>query len=171
MTLLLFIFLCFLNFLIGLFTKGNFLRLTIILSFLIVIYKLSKYYKSTHFSCVDWDKGLNNTYIDNLSKNYPCKINIPKPHSCYLSEIGSLFDFSSKYRPTCSDNKLLREEKIKFHKHYKNLNYSNISENSHFGFPITNTDKYNPYYFGNICYQGKKNFFVTVNENVILLSK
>ena len=169
MTILLFIFLCFLSFLIHLFTKGNFLRLTIILSFLIVIYKLAKYYKSTHFSCVDWDKGLNNTYIDNLSKNYPCKINIPKPHSCYLSEIGSLFDFSSKYRPTCSDNKLLREEKIKFHKYYKDLNYSNISENSHFGFPITNTDKYNPYYFGNICFPGKKNFFDTVNENIILM--
>ena len=128
-----------------------------------------KYYKLNHFSCNGWDKGINDTYIDNFSKNFPCYINIPKPHSCYLSELGSFFDFTYKYRPTCLDRNLLISEKGRFLKHYGNLKYSNISKNNHFGFPLTNTEKYNPYEFGNICFPGNKSFYEVVNENIILM--
>jgi len=47
--------------------------------------------------------------------------------------------------------------------------YSNISSNNHFGFPITNTKEYNPYYFGTICKPGIKKFYTTVNQNIILM--
>ena len=31
-----------------------------------------------NFFCKDWDKGLNNTYIDNNISKYPCKMKIQK---------------------------------------------------------------------------------------------
>ena len=169
MTSLLFIFLCFIHLLINLLKKRNYLSLILIFSFFFIIFISIKRFKSTHFSCIDWDKGLNNTYIDN-SKKYPCKINIPKPHSCYLTDIGPFFDFTSKYRPTCSDYKLISEGQKSFLKYYQyRLNYSNISTNTHFGFPLTNTEEFNPIYFGSLHKQGQKEFDVTVNQNIILM--
>jgi hypothetical protein len=166
---LLFIFLCFIYLLINLFNKRNYLSLILIFSFLLIISISIKIFKSTHFSCIDWAQGLNNTYIDN-SKKYPCTINIPKPHSCYLSEIGSFFDFTSKYRPTCSDYKLISDGQKKFLKYYQyQFNYSNISTNIHFGFPLTNTEEFNPKYFGNFHKKGEKEFYITVNQNIILM--
>ena len=169
MTSLLFIFLCFIHLLSNLLDKRKYLSLILIISFLLIISISIKKFKSTHFSCIDWARGLNNTYIDN-SKKYPCTINIPKPHSCYLSEIGPFFDFTPKYRPTCSDYKLISEGQKKFLKYYQyQFNYSNISTNTHFGFPLTNTEEFNPKYFGSLHKQGQKEFDVTVNQNIILM--
>ena len=75
---------------------------------LIIIYKI---YKKHHFFCIDWDKGLNDSYIDNYSKDYPCRINIPQNNSCFLAEIGPYIDFSSLYRPTCNDTKLILSQR------------------------------------------------------------
>lgn len=169
MTLLFFIFLWFIYLLINLFKESNYLSLILIFSSLFIIFISIKKFKSTHFSCIDWDRGLNDTYIDN-SKKYPCIINIPKPHSCYLSEIGPFFDFTSKYRPTCLDSKLISKGQKSFLKNYQfKYNYSNISENNHFGFPLTNTETFNPIYFGSFHNPGEKVFDVTVNQNVILM--
>lgn len=169
MTLIIFFILYLINVLIYLFKKNQYLILILIFIFLNTIFILMKYYKLNHFSCNGWDKGINDTYINNFSKNFPCYINIPKPHSCYLSELGSFFDFTYKYRPTCLDRNLLISEKGRFLKHYGNLKYSKISKNNHFGFPLTNTEKYNPYEFGNICFPGNKSFYEVVNENIILM--
>ena len=134
-----------------------------------IIHITIKNFKSTHFSCIDWDRGLNDTYINN-SKIYPCTINIPQPHSCYLSELGQFFDFSSKYRPSCLDSKLISYEQYSFLKYYKHKSkYSRISANNHFGFPITNTGEYNPYYFGTIFKPGNKTLYTLVNNNIILM--
>ena len=169
MTSLSFIFLCFIHILINLFKKRNYLSLILIFSFFFIIFILIKRFKATHFSCLDWDRGLNNTYIDN-SQKYPCKINIPKPHSCYLSEIGPFFDFTPIYRATCSDDKLINEGQKSFLKYYQyQLNYSNISTNTHFGLPLTNTEEFNPFYFGSLHKPGQKEFDVTVNQNIILM--
>ena len=81
-----------------------------------------KEYKKNHFFCDKWAFGFNNTFIDNASKDYPCHIFIPQPHTCYLSEIGPYFDFSRIYRPTCLDNKLINHEKNKFLKDLKHIN-------------------------------------------------
>ena len=169
MTIILFFIQGFIYLLFILFKRNNYLSLIVIFSSLFIIQNTIKKFKSTHFSCVDWDRGLNDTYINN-SKIYPCKINIPQPHSCYLSDIGQYFDFSLKYRPTCLDSKLISYGQSKFLKYYKNkFNYSKISANNHFGFPITNIEEYNPHYFGTIYKPGKKKFYTIVNQNIILM--
>ena len=126
-------------------------------------------YKLNHFSCDNWIKGLNNSYIDNFSEDYPCIINIPKPHSCYLSEIGPYFDFTSKYKPTCLDDKILKSEKEEFLKDFKNLKYFEISKKNHFGFPLTNTEEFNPDDYGNACYKGNKSLEEDIYKKVILM--
>ena len=169
MTFISFFFLCNIYLIFKLFKKKNYIILIVIFSSLIIILITIKKFEATHFSCIEWEKGLNDTYINN-SEVYPCKINIPQPHSCYLTEIGKFFDFSSKYRPTCLNSKLIRDGESSFLKFYQyKFNYSNISENNHFGFPITNTEEYNPYFFGTICKPGIKKFYSTVNQNIILM--
>ena len=148
--------------------KKFFLLLLIIISFSYFFIYLKKY-KLNNFNCDNWSKGLNNTSIDNDSKNYPCKIKIPKPHSCYLKEIGQYFDLTKKYRPTCLDPDILKKEKNNFLEDIKNLKYSNISKKNHFGFPLTNIDDINPYDYGNICYKVTKSFGDYVYDNIIYM--
>jgi hypothetical protein len=52
------------------------------------------------YYCKDWDKGLNNSYINNDPSIYPCKINIPKD-KCLISILGPLFDFSKILNIKC----------------------------------------------------------------------
>ena len=125
-TIIVFLMLCFLNLLYFFFIKRNFLIIILILStFFYLIYNL-KIYKLNHFSCDNWAKGLNNSSIDNISKDYPCVIDLPQPHSCYLSEIGQYFDFTSKYKQNCLDLNLIKYEKEKFLKDIQNLKYLNL---------------------------------------------
>ena len=168
-TSLFFLILNFSRFLIFLIKKKLYL-----MSFLVFIpfpflYFIIKIYKANHFSCVNWDKGLNNTYIDNSSKDFPCIINIPKPNSCYLSEIGPFFDFSSKYRPTCFDKKIMEKEKQNFLKDFETLNFSELSQKNHFGFPLTNTEEFIPDEYGNMLYSGIKSFEEEIYKKVILM--
>ena len=58
--------------------KHYFLLLIIIISFSLFFISLKKY-KLNNFNCDNWSKGLNDSSIDNESKDYPCKIKIPKP--------------------------------------------------------------------------------------------
>ena len=128
-----------------------------------------KKYKLKSFNCDNWSKGLNDSSIDNIAKDYPCLIKIPNPHSCYLQEIGQYFDLSKKYRPTCLDPNILKKEKNNFLKDLKELKYYNISKKNHFGFPLTNTDNINPYEFGNICYKVNKSFEDYIYDNIIYM--
>lgn len=128
-----------------------------------------KVYKLKNFSCNTWAKGLNQTEIDNNSKDYPCIITFPKPHSCFFSELGVYFDFTSKIRTTCLNNNLLKYEKVKILKDLGNLKMLEKSKKKKFGYPLTNNDEFNPSYFGSLCYPGKKNFENYVNEKVILM--
>ena len=168
-TSILFIVLLFFRFLWILFKRKSFILL---LSFIFPIpffFFILNIYKLNHFSCLNWNKGLNNTYVDNSSKDYPCIINIPKPNSCYLSEIGPYFDFTAKYRPSCLDNKILEKEKEYFLKDFKSLKYSELSQRNHFGFPLTNTDEFIPDEYGNACYRGNKSFEEDIYKRVILM--
>ena len=128
-------------------------------------------HKLNRFSCNNWAKGLNETYIDNTSKDYPCLINIPKNNSCYLDEIGKYFDFSSKFRPICQDNELLESQSKYFLNSIKNYNikYYNISNKNYFGFPLTNNDKFNIQEFGTILSKNKKNLEEELHKNIILM--
>lgn len=135
------------------------------------IFLLFNIYKLNHFSCKNWAKGLNNTYIDNISKDYPCLINIPKNNSCYLSEIGKYFDFSSKFRPSCLDKKLLKSQKDYFLYSLKkyDIKYFNISTKKYFGYPITNNDKFNICEYGTILTKDIKNLEIELHKNIILM--
>ena len=168
-TSIFFLSLNFFHFLVYLIKKKLYLiSILIIIPFPFFYFKI-KIYKLNHFSCVNWNKGLNNTYIDNSSKDYPCIINIPKPNSCYLSEIGPYFDFSTKYRPTCSAKNIMEKEKEKFLKDLNKLNFSEISLKKHFGFPLTNTEEFIPDEYGNMCYAGNKSFQKEIYKKIILM--
>ena len=128
-------------------------------------------YKLNHFSCRSWAKGLNDSYIDNTSKDYPCLINIPENNSCYLSKIGKFFGLTPKYRPTCLDNELLESPSTYFLKSLINYNikYYNISNKNYIGYPKTNNNKYNIAEFGNTFIKGKKNLEKELHKNLILM--
>lgn len=161
--------LIFFHFLFYLLRKKNFFLFFIIIISLIYFFLSLKKYKLKSFNCDNWSKGLNDSSIDNISKDYPCLIKIPNPHSCYLQEIGQYFDLSKKYRPTCLDPNILKKEKNNFLKDLKELKYYNISKKNHFGFPLTNTDNINPYEFGNICYKVNKSFEDYIYDNIIYM--
>jgi hypothetical protein len=128
-------------------------------------------YKKNHFLCNNWTKGLNDTYIDNKSKDYPCLINIPENNACYLPEIGKYFDFYSKFRTTCLDNELLQSQKNGFLNSIKeyNIKYYNISNKKYFGYPMTNNDKFKIIEYGNKFIQGNKSLEEELYKNIILM--
>ena len=54
-------------------------KINIIYKLFIICFFLSVYnFKFPNFICDDWNKGLNNTYIENNEEKYGCKIRIPK---------------------------------------------------------------------------------------------
>ena len=149
--------------------KRRFIIMIILISPFLILYIYFKIYKSTHFSCVGWENGLNDTYIDNSSKDYPCSIEIPHQHKCYLGELGPYADFVKIFKQNCQDPNLILFEKQKFLNDLKNLKYSKKSKKIHFGYPITNKGGFNGVKFGTITDPGKKSFEDKVNEEVILM--
>lgn len=139
--------------------------------FFSLIYISFHKYKLNHFSCKNWAKGLNDTYIDNSSKDYPCLINIPLNNSCYLDEIGKFFDFSSKYRPNCLDKELLLSQRNYFLTSIRkyNIKFYNISKKNYFGYPLTNNDKYTIMKFGTILSKKKRSLEEELHKNIILM--
>ena len=96
-----------------------------ILSIIIFVKYKDEYY------CKDWDKGLNDTYINNDLSIYPCKIAIPK-EKCLIGIIGPILDVSQFAQIKCE----VRKEKEKtLLKSYSNLNSK--KEVKRIGYPIT----------------------------------
>ena len=168
-TILLFIILSYFHYLFYLYKKKR--KIILLLSIIPILYiiYIFQFYKLKGFSCVNWEKGFNNSFIDNYSKNYPCHIKIPKPHTCYLDEIGPFIDFTKLYRPTCFDQNLLKSEKEILFNDFKKIKNFNNRKNNYFGYPITNNDNKDPNDFGTICLSLKENFFDYINNNVILM--
>jgi len=84
-----------------------------------------------NFFCKDWDKGLNNTYIENNSSKYPCKMKIPKS-KCLINIVRPFLDASKFAGIKCEK----RQEKEKYL--LKNfLNYTNNTHIKRIGYPIT----------------------------------
>ena len=97
---------------------------------LIFIYK-----NKDNYYCKDWDKGLNNTYIDNDEYKYPCVMNIPK-RKCLISIVGPFIDGSKIIGKDCK--KRGEEEKTLL----KNISPFKNKENvKRIGYPITIGDK------------------------------
>ena len=123
--------------------------LLILILFLILIKAII--YDST--ICINWEKGLNNTYIDNNKKMHECLIKFPK-YCPY--KIGKYFLDRDRFA-SC----------IKKRKSYKSTILSKskspyINKNtSHIGFPLTNKDKK---FFGNITVKTFKRY---IYENLV----
>ena len=169
-----FIFLCYINCIYFFSKKLKYRNIYFFVLFFLhfsPIFLFFNKHKLNHFSCNNWTKGLNDTYIDNTSKDYPCLINIPKNNSCYLDEIGKIFDFSSKFRPTCLNNELLQSQSKYFLKEIKkyNIKYYNISNKKDFGYPITNNDKFNIREFRTILSKDKRGLEDKLHKNIILM--
>ena len=101
-------------------------------------------------SCIDWDKGLNDTSINN-SPEYKCQIKYPK--NCLLNNLNEYFDLSYYIRKKCSIEDKQEKEHQKFIKYLtierELLSLSNLT---HFGVPQTVN---NPFY----TIQNKRTYF------------
>ena len=107
--------------------------LSIILFFLGIEYFLFFYNLTT--ACQHWDKGLNNTVLDN-SDQYACKIEYPK--KCYLYQVNKFFDFSRLTFTTCNPKYNHEKENIYFSENIRvNKELKDLSSLDHFGYPIT----------------------------------
>ena len=168
-TFIIFVFLYYINCLKNLYKKTKYFILALYILIFPFVFLTFKIYKLNHFNCKDWDKGFNNTYIDNNSKDYPCIMNIPKSHSCYLSEIGPYFDLTPKYRPTCLNEKISISQTKIFYKSLNNIKFYNLSKKKYFGYPLTNNEKFKIREYGNLCIPGKKNFEKEIHKNIILM--
>ena len=114
--------------------KKKYFSLIMIIVSILMIFSLIYYkYKDKYF-CKNWNKGLNNTYIDNNPSIYPCSINIPK--KCLMNIISPFLDFSAILKIRCENRK---EKEKHFLKDISNLkNRHNITR---IGFPITIGDE------------------------------
>ena len=114
------------------------------------------------FSCDFWDRGLNNTRINNDKNIYPCEILIPKKDKCYLPKLDGFLDFSKVLRPSCSSQNILNEEKSILLNSLSDQ-YFGVSKLNHFGYPITTiNEKYSMYSVGNLSEYQK-----LINRNLI----
>jgi len=156
-----------------LFRKSRFLMVSLFMApfpFLFIFFNL---YKRNHFFCGEWDKGLNHTFIDNDSKDYPCKINIPKNNTCLITEIGPFLDFTSLYRPTCNNTDYIKSQMRYFKRSLSrlanNISYYNISRRIFFGYPLTNNENFSYNICGTLVFAGLKSLETELHKNIILM--
>ena len=110
-------------------TLRNIILVFIMIFTYIYIKIKDKYY------CKNWDKGLNNTHINNNVSIYSCSINIPK-EKCLIDIFSPLLDFSRFAHKKCE--KRNKKEKYLL-KQISNL--KNSIDLKKIGFPITIGDK------------------------------
>ena len=122
------------NFLLYLLKKKNKLLIFIYLVFLI-FFLFFYYYKISYFlGCKDWEKGLNNTFIENNEDKYGCQIKLPK-YCPY--KFGKYFlDITKKSGVKCGKEINAKTNLLKF----STSKYINIHTKK-IGFPLlTNKD-------------------------------
>ena len=96
--------------------------------FFVLLYNLN----FPNFGCSDWEKGLNNTSIDNDELTYGCKMIIPK--YCQYKLFSRFQDYSKMLGVNCSKKKSNYRDII-----LENSNSPYITKNTKkFGFPLTN---------------------------------
>ena len=109
----------------------------IILSILIIYIALQiiLFFNSLSSACEPWDKGLNNTVLDN-SEEYDCKIAYPE--KCLINKINYLLDFTKLTFKSCTPNYNMEKENKLFAEKIKiDEKLKSISSLNHFGYPIT----------------------------------
>ena len=116
-------------------------------------------------NCGGWEKGLNNTSLENNSSKYGCKIKIPK--TCAFKLLHKLQDYTKIMNIDC---KTLNNAKLK-EIFLSNINSSYINNNTkRFGFPLTNKDPicFNDSFDTNVIYQYVFNNIVDMDDKEIL---
>ena len=172
-TILLIIIASYIFLLRNLFRKSRFLMIFLFTAPFPFLFILYKFYKRNHFLCGEWDKGLNNTFIDNDSNDYPCKINIPKNNTCFIPEIGSFLDFTSLYRPTCNNTDYINDQinyfRTSLYELRQNILYYNTSKLEFFGYPLTNNENYSYNLVGTLITSSPKDLETELHQNIILM--
>ena len=121
----------FIKFIIYLFHIKN--KITINKLFLLILLLIIYKYKFPNFICDDWEKGLNNTSINNNEEKYGCKMRLPK--YCQYKVFSRYQDFTKFLGVNCSIKKSgSRKVIIK-----KSSSTYITKETKKFGFPLTNT--------------------------------
>ena len=150
-----------------LFTKKKF-SLICFISLLFLLKSINIIIKNKEdYYCKDWDKGLNNSYINNDPSLYPCKIKIPK-NKCLISIIGPLFDFSKTLNIKC-EKRSNKEKNILI----SNSNLKNMTKVKRIGYPITIGKKEEingePTLYSETLYEFVKNNLVDMDDKEQLL--
>ena len=129
----------------------------VVYCFLLWLFRYSNLY--LNFSCENWDKGLNNTFSDNTSKDFGCAMVKPGKNNCYLNALDNLFDFSAVMGyDDCNANKIRDDEYGIFIEYLP----SKLKNRTRFGYPITTSPKY-PYTVG----ERPEGFQHVIYENII----
>ena len=109
-------------------------KIKLIIYCILLIFVILLYYIFSHFymSCDGWEKGLNNTYIQNDENKYGCEI--PFPKFCPFKIYSPFIDLTRWLKIDCKDkNKYARNNLLKLSKS------PSINKNTkRFGFPLTN---------------------------------
>ena len=116
--------------LISLFQIEN--KIIIYKLFLIILLFLIYNLKFPDFICNDWEKGLNNTSINNNEEKYGCKIRLPK--YCPYKVLGPYQDFTKILGVNCSLKKSNSRNMIL----KKSMSPYISKKTKKFGFPLTN---------------------------------
>ena len=146
--------------------KNKYANSFLILLILAYIYLAIYINNKDKYYCKDWDKSLNNTYINNNKSIYSCSVNIPK-EKCLIDIFSPLLDISSLLNINCSNRK---NEEQTYLKKISNLkNDKNIQK---IGFPITIGDneeiKGEPSMYGGILLKYVKNNLINLDNKTQL---
>ena len=105
--------------------------IVLFISILILINNLYNIYKA---GCIDWPKGLNNTYLDNNSEIYGCQIIYPI--KCPYNIFKNFLDYTKYVGKECKKFNIDAKQRIL---KLSNSPYINDRVN-HIGYPLTNKD-------------------------------
>ena len=105
-----------------------------IIIFILTIVLIILFYNKSMPNCNDWPRGLNNSFIDNDSKKYGCRIIIPK--ICPYQILKNFLDYTKFTGKEC--RKMHIDAKRKILK-LTDSPYINDKVN-HIGYPLTNKD-------------------------------
>ena len=143
--------------------KKKKLFLIFLISFLFLIKSIKIIINNKEdYYCKDWDKGLNNSYINNDPSIYPCKINIPEDR-CLINILGPLFDFSKIINLKCVKRSNKEKNNLII-----NSNLKNKTEIKRIGYPITIGKKEEingePILYSETLYEFVKNNLVDMDD-------
>ena len=138
-------------------SKISFIFVVVLIIIIIIRYKYKPY-----DLCENWTYNINST-MDNDSKDYPCKIDIPK--KCSLDRLSGIVDVSKYIKSECHQPNIRKNEKQIFFDTIKNGKYfdNTVMKFKKFGYPITLTKEYDQKWITD------NSFATFVNDKIIIM--